>query len=176
MLHHAIFSKDTELVPRVSHMAVHVPQALNSSKAHLGCWKALVQTVWDKGTPVPADTSSPWHELIQHSALLRTAVATAELQETATQLWGCAPFTPSAKLEVPRSHTLSWGRWRCPGIISLHQCFSTCHLQTTPMSSTKDNWRKPACSYRQPLAPLRLLGIQIQLETALHGVKNTQET
>lgn len=51
-------------------------------------------------------------KLIQQSALICMAVATAELWGTATQLWGCAPFTPSAKLQLPRSHTLSLRRWR----------------------------------------------------------------
>lgn len=116
--------------------------------------KVLMQTMWDKRTPVPADTSSPWHKLIQQSALICMAVATAEFWGTATQLWGCAPFTPSAKLQLPRSHTLSLRRWRCLGIISLHQRFSTCHLQTTLVSSTKGNCKKTAFSYRQHPAPL----------------------
>lgn len=58
MLHHAI-SKDTQLVPPASPVAVPAPQALSSDQAHPGGWKALVQTGWDQGTPVPADTSSP---------------------------------------------------------------------------------------------------------------------
>lgn len=108
-------------------------------------------------------------KLIQQSALICMAVATAELWGTATQLWGCAPFTPSAKLQLPRSHTLSLRRWRWPGIISLHQRFSTCHLQTTLVNSTKGNCKKQPLATGNIQLHWRLSGIQTQLETALHG-------